>query len=159
MLSIKTTYAIQILDALRQSREGLSVQQLRERFVMLPAGTLISDTVRQMEAGRIICNVSPSPRGRRFRVMAALDQLTLYDLAKVVDSHLVLGTPVGFHYWQTGYLENYPRITKVDKHLEDKTAEMMRSVTIGTLLGLEKHTQPDNTRVNINKQLTNPIIN
>ena len=137
MLSIKTTYAIQILDALRQSREGLSVQQLRERFVMLPAGTLISDTVRQMEAGRLICNVSPSPRGRRFRVMAALDQLTLYDLAKVVDTRVVLGTPVGFSYWSPGYGERHPMIMETEQELEQTVVKLLQSTSVGSLLGTQ----------------------
>ena len=137
MLSIKTTYAIQILDALRQSREGLSVQQLRERFVMLPSNTLISDTVRQLEAGRLICNVSPSPRGRRFRVMAALDRLTLYELAQVVDSHIVLGTPVGFSYWTPGYQDRYPQIKAAEQRLEQAVVELLRSISVGALLQRE----------------------
>ena len=137
MLSYKVTYAIQILDALRQSREGLSMQQLRERFVMLPSNTLITDTVRQMEAGRIICNVSPSPRGRRFRVMAALDQLTLYDLAKVVDTRVVLGTPVGFSYWSPGYGERHPMIMETEQKLEQTVTELLRSTSVGALLGTE----------------------
>ena len=144
MLSIKTTYAIQILDALRQSREGLSVQQLRERFLLLPVGTLISDTVRQLEAGRLICNVSPSPRGRRFRVMAALDRLTLYDLARVVDSRLVLGTPVGFSYWAPGYTEHHPQITALDQQIEQSVMQILQSTSVEALLGAESKPEPAN---------------
>ena len=135
MLSFKTTYAIQILDALRQSREGLSVQQLRERFVLLPAGTLIPDTVRQLEAGRLICNVSPSPRGRKFRLMAALDKVTLYDLARVVDSRLVLGTPVGFSYWASGYTEHHPQVTALEQQLEQSVTQILQSTSVEKLLG------------------------
>ena len=138
MLSYKVTYAIQILDVLCHSREGLSVQQLRGRFVLLPVGTLISDTVRQLEAGRIICNVAPAPRGRKFRIMAALDRLTLYELAQVVDSHIVLGTPVGFSYWTPGYLEHYPKITEVEKKLEQAVVKRLQATTVGYLLGIRR---------------------
>jgi len=113
------------------------MQQLRERFMQLPTNTLISDTVRQLEAGRIICNVAPAPRGRKFGIMAALDRLSLYELAQAVDSHIVLGTPVGFSYWTPGYQDRYPRITAAEKKLEQAVVEQLRSISVGALLQRE----------------------
>jgi len=134
MLSFKTTYAIQILDALRKNQEGLSVKQLRERFLLLPAGTLISETVRLLEAGRLICNVSPYMGRRKYRLMVALDSLTLYDLACAVDSRLVLGTPVGFSYWTPGYAERHPQIAVLEQQLEQGVKQILQFISVKKLL-------------------------
>ena len=136
MLSYKTSYAIQILDLLKQSREGMSLIDIRNRFIFLPSKSFISGIVKQLESGRLICNASP--KGTKYHIMSNLNEISLEDLVRLVDTDLVIGAPVGFLYWQPDYLKSRHHIEKVEKHLEDKISEIMHSVTIGKLLEPEK---------------------
>ena len=137
MLSYKTTHAIQILDLLRQSKEGLSLSEIRDHFVFLPSKSFISDIVKKLEAGCLICNALPS--GTRYYIVSDLNNVTLEELTRIVDEVLILSTPVGFSYWQSGYLKSHPRIDKVEQQLEVGITRIMRSVTIGRLINLKEH--------------------
>ena len=137
MLSYKVTYAIQILDLLRQNNEGMSLLDIQSRFIFLPSKSFISGIIKQLEVGRLICNASPH-RGTRYYIMSNLNDVTLDDLVRIIHDELVLDTHVGFIYWQAGYLKDHPNIIKIEQQLEDKMTEIMKSVTIGKLLGHEK---------------------
>ena len=135
MLSYKTTHAIQILDLLRQSKEGLSLSEIRDHFVFLPSKSFISDIVKKLECGSLICNALPS--GTRYYIVSDLSNVTLEELTRIVDEVLVLSTPVGFSYWQPGYLKTHTRIDKVEQQMEAGISKIMRSVTIGRLINLK----------------------
>jgi len=155
MLSFKVTYAIQILDILRHHDDGLLISELRNRFILLPNGTLISDMVRQMEAMRLIgCASSNS---RRYRILVPIDKLTLYDLVRVMDDPIVLGTPVGFDYWSPGYIEARPHIADIENWMEESVATMMKGITIEELMGVEGK---NNTRLKKRRSRTViPMVN
>ena len=132
MLSYKTTHAIQILDLLQRSKDGLSVTDIRKRFLFLPAGTIISQIVRQLVIARFIGNIPAS--SSRYQVLANLDDITLETLTRAVDEKPVLGAPVGFHYWQPNYLKARPRIQKIEQELSDQLTRILKSITVGELL-------------------------
>ena len=133
MLSFRVTYALQILDLLQQSEEGIAISDLRGHFPLLPSGTIISDTVRQMELANMIGK--PSTKNNRYRIKMVLNNLTLYDLVETMDKEvLVLGHPVGFRYWSHGYLDNRPNIVATERKLEATLADLMQKVTVGELL-------------------------
>jgi len=137
MLSFKVTYAIQIFDLLQQCEEGISVSDLRKHFPLLPTGTIISDTVHQMELANLIGK--PSSRNNKYRIKVALNNLTLYELVQAMDNEiLVLSYPVGFRYWSYGYLDNRPNIVATERKLETALIDVMRKVTVGELLTNKK---------------------
>ena len=133
MLSYKVTYAIQILDLLGRSRRGMSLMAIRDQFLFLPSKTFISEIVRQLEAGRLICNAIPSG-GSKYYLMTNLHDITLKDLINAIHEDLVFDTRVGFAYWQTGFLESRPKIKPFEQQLEKYLMKHMKSVTIGELL-------------------------
>ena len=148
MLSFKVTYAIQILDLLRTSKNSISMSELRDRFSLLPSKTTISDIVHQLDAGRLICNTSLPGAVNRYRIMVGLNEITLSDVSRiVVGSKLVFGTPVCFPYWYPGYSESYPRIAEVEQQLENMVTEFMKSITIEEILAKqqEQSEQPGET--------------
>ena len=132
MLSYRTTHAIQILDLLQQSKDGLSVTNIREHFLFLPAGTIISHIVRQLVIAKFICNVPAG--GSKYRVIPDLNEITLEHLTRAVDDRLVLGAPVGFPYWQASYLKTHPHIHKMEQKLADQVTRTLNSITVGELL-------------------------
>ena len=136
MLSFKVTYALQLLTVVSQSDCGLSIMDLRNRFTLLPSGTIISAIVRRLESGGIIGRLTP--RDNRYCLLVSLDDLTLYDLVCLLDGRLVLGSSVGFDYWSPGYLDDHPYIVDIDSHLEAHLSGLLQSVTVGHLL-----TSPD----------------
>ena len=133
MLSYKITYAIQILDLLSRSKRGLSLMAIRDRFLFLPSKTFISEIVKQLETGRLICNAIPSV-GTKFYLMANLHDVTLKDLVNVLYEDLVFDTRVGFAYWQTGFLKSRPNIKPFERGLEKHLMQYMKSATVGQLL-------------------------
>ena len=133
MLSYKITYAIQILDLLSHSKRGVSLMSIRDCFLLLPSKTFISEIVKQLEAGRLICNAAPYG-GSRFYLMTRLASVTLQDLVNVLHEELVFDTHVGFAYWQSGFLKSRPKIKLFERGLEKHLMRFMKSVTIGELL-------------------------
>ena len=147
MLSFKVTYAIQILDLLREHEEGLPVSDIRDHFPFLPVGTIISGLVRQMELARLIRR--PSATDKRLRVNVSLNDLTLHELVQIMDSEVVLGQPVGFRHWPFGYLDTRPRVVEVEQGLENALFGVMKTVTIAGMLekkGESKNGVPVRTR-------------
>ena len=136
MLSFKVTYAIQILDMIRQSSNGMSLSDLRERFMFLPNGLVISDITKQLLISRIIYNLSS--QSSRLYIRVNLNEITLSDLSQIVDDKLVLGTPVGFSYWRDSYLDAHSRIKEVETYLESQTSKILKSVTIAELFDTSK---------------------
>ena len=135
MLSCKTTYAIQILDLLMQNKEGMSLSEIRNHFIFLPNKSFISDIVKRLEAGCLICNALPT--GTRYYIVSDMDTVTLDELIRIADENIVFGTPAGFMYWQPGYLNVHPLIGEVELQLEKKLKDTLKSITIGKLLKTE----------------------
>ena len=138
MLSYKITYAIQILDLLSRSKKGVSLVSIRDQFLFLPSKSFISEIVKQLEAGRLICNAVPYG-GTRYYIMTSLNDITLDDLISVLHDTLVFDTHVGFAYWQAGFLKSHPNIAKAEQKLQDEIRGIMKSVTIGELLQKKKN--------------------
>ena len=103
MLSFQTTYAIQILDLLQQSEDGVSVSDIHAHFTHLPTRTIITDVVRSMERGEVIRRVSG--RNMRLRIDVSLSKLTLYDLILIMDGKLEFGKSVCFPQLVFGLFE------------------------------------------------------
>ena len=133
MLSYKITYAIQILDLLSRSKRGVSLMAIRDQFLFLPSKTFISEIVKQLEAGRLICNAIPYG-GTKFYLMTNLHDITLKNLVNVLYEELVLDTRVGFAYWQAGFLKSHPNVKPFERQLEKHLMQYMNSVTIGEML-------------------------
>ena len=132
MLSFKVTYALQVLDLLQHSPNGMTLGELKDQFLLLPSGTIISDTVKQLESGRLICNISP--KGKRYRVMSSLNDISLYDLVHLMDGKILLGKQIGFDYWPANYLKTHPQIAEVERQLEESVAGITKMVTVGKLI-------------------------
>ena len=132
MLSYKVTYAIQILELIRHSKEGMSLNDLRYRFRYLPNGLVISDIAKQLMFSRIIG--SSSSKSSRFQIKADLNELTVSDLILTLDDKLVFGAPVGFNYWQDGFLETHTHISELEQSLESHISWILKSVSIAELL-------------------------
>ena len=133
MLSYKVTYAIQILDLLGRSKRGLSLMAIRDQFLFLPSKTFISETVRQLETGRLICNAMPSSSSKYY-LMTNLHDITLKDLVNAIHEELVFDTHAGFAYWQAGFIKSRSKIKLFERHLEKHLMDFMQSVTVGELL-------------------------
>jgi len=139
MLSYKVTYAVQILDLLQRSNEGMSLMDIRNHFVFLPSTLVISDITKQLADGQLIS--LPTSRNNKYHIKLRLDDITLHTLSHVVDGKLVFGTPVGFNYWQMGYLSKCPLIGEIEQQLESHVSEVMKSMTVGELLFKKKQTK------------------
>ena len=133
MLSYKITYAIQILDLLSRNKRGVSLMVIRNQFLFLPSKTFISEIVKQLEAGRLICNAIPYG-GTKYYIMTNLYDISLKDLVNVIHDDLVFDTHVGFAYWQAGFLKSHPNIKPFEQGLEKRLMDFIQSVTIGELL-------------------------
>ena len=131
MLSVKTTYALQILDILLHHENAMNISDLRNRFPFLPATTFISTLVNKMEVAQLISRPSG---GRKYYIKKSLNELTLYDLVAIVDDAVVLGQPVGFRYWPFRYLDNHTNIASLENSLEVAVCDLMKSVTVEELL-------------------------
>ena len=140
MLSFRTTYAIQILDLLDHSSNGLSITDIRQQFLYLPSGTIISYIVRQLTLAKVVDNVSLG-RGSRYRITSDLNAITLEQLVHIVDDSFVMGTPVGFLYWQVNYLNTHPRISEFEQQLEEQVKSILRSITVAELLKRQESIQ------------------
>ena len=131
MLSVKTTYALQILDILLRNENTMNISDIRNRFPFLPATTFISTLVNKMEVAQLIARPSG---GRKYYIKKPLNELTLYDLVAIVDEAVVLGPPVGFRYWPFSYLDNHANIASLENSLEVAVCDLMKSVTVEELL-------------------------
>ena len=156
MLSFKTTHAIQILDLLQRNEEGLSVTNIRNHFLFLPNGAIISNIVWQLSVGKLIGSVSAG--NSKYRIITNLNDITLEQLVHIVDDTFVMGTPVGFLYWQIDYLNSHPRIAEVEQQLQEQIKSTLRSITVAELLKQQNTRKQENPQKQHKvKQVQTPI--
>ena len=136
MLSFKVTYSIQILDCLRKKEKGLTLTELRNHFIFLPTGTIISDLVLQLRRHNLVTTVSGS--SSRLCLNCNLEELSLHTLICAVDEKFVLGQPVGFSYWTPGYLSNHPEIDNIQSQMTEQITEITKNTNVGRMLCCEQ---------------------
>ena len=141
MLSFRVSYSIQILSLLQGKEKGMTIGELRNHFYLLPQVTIVSELLRQLRLAGIISNYTKSSENR-FGLNVNLDTLTLGSLITALEEKLVFGKSVSFPYWHPGYLDSHPRITVLDKEMQERITELTERITIGDLLKTEGEELP-----------------